>query len=890
MKKVLFIVPHLSTGGLPQYTLSLIKKIKDEVDVYCIEYSMIADIFVVQRKQIVNLLGNKFYSLKNEKTELNKIIKEINPDIVHLQEMPEFFMDRFVANKLYSIEREYKIIETSHDSSFDYTKKLYFPDYFALISEYQRQNFSKLNIPITILEADIEYKEKQNREEGLKKLGLDPNLKHVLNVGLFTSRKNQAEIFDYAKKLIDYPIQFHFIGNQADNFRSYWQPLLNDCPPNVKIWGERGDVDNFYSCMDLFLFTSRGTTGDKETSPLVIREAIGYGMPSLIYNLPVYLNMYNKYDNIDYLDFDDLYKNMRSICNKLGIQHSINFDMANAFNLKFIDNENKIEIQYLDSSRLETKISIKDIDSNVPIYWFDAVFENKNSYWTIPTPKRVYDFMKDDTFRGFLFEFYSPDDKLLFSKELVIKNSNGKRNVKLNLSNPFDCIFFNYNEMFVNGQYDCYGIKDIDTVFDIGANNGLFSLYLLNNGCKNVYAFEPNVNAIQNIHSILHKHSDYEIVEKAVYTKDEDLTFYISENNSTIGSISKDHVSSHAIPKEITVPAISLKTFIQNKDIKRIGLIKMDIEGAEYDIIDNLDDWIFDITDSFLIEFHSNINGKTKRMIEKIISHGFVLNQIRNQSTSENIDITQTYESSDVGTIYLVREEKKKFNNIKAVQFLLNDNIDKQNKSINNISPIQSYGIEYVQHYNDRYIDLPPVSKCNRPHDVSKELKQNSLTPGHYGCYESFKNVVLSEFDSNLDALIIFEGDAKISNMDLFIKKLEEVLELCNDELVDLISFGGIYDLESGYLQSNHIKKLSDDFFICDKIIGCQCIIIPKHFRKRIKNALLKEKWDALDCYLSNISQSNNFNLCVSNKTIVTQFEGKSDIDGYDKKFKEFEI
>jgi hypothetical protein len=128
VKKVLFIVPHLSTGGLPQYTLSLIKKIKDEVDVYCIEYSMIADIFVVQRKQIVNLLGNKFYSLKNEKTELNKIIKEINPDIVHLQEMPEFFMDRFVANKLYSIEREYKIIETSHDSSFDYTKKLYFPD------------------------------------------------------------------------------------------------------------------------------------------------------------------------------------------------------------------------------------------------------------------------------------------------------------------------------------------------------------------------------------------------------------------------------------------------------------------------------------------------------------------------------------------------------------------------------------------------------------------------------------------------------------------------------------------------------------------------------------------------------------------------------------------
>ena len=79
-------------------------------------------------------------------------------------------------------------------------------------------------------------------------------------------------------------------------------------------------------------------------------------------------------------------------------------------------------------------------------------------------------------------------------------------------------------------------------------------------------------------------------------------------------------------------------------------------------------------------------------------------------------------------------------------------------------------------------------------------------------------------------------------------------------------------------------------YFVCDKIIGCQCVIIPKHFCKEIKELLLKEKWDALDCYLSNISQKNNFKLGVSTKTIVTQYEGKSDIDGYDKKFKEFEI
>lgn len=656
MKKVLIVVPHLSTGGLPQYTLSLIKKIKDEVDVYCIEYNMIADVFVVQRKQIVNILGDKFYALRGDGNRLISVIEEINPDIIHLQELPEFFIPKDIANSLYNIDRKYIIIETSHDSSFDISNKLYFPDKFALISEYQRKRFSELKIPITILEADIEYKKRVDRTDGLKKLGLDPNLKHILNVGLFTPRKNQAEIFDYAKSMIDHPVQFHFIGNQAGNFQDYWKPLMDDCPNNVKIWGERSDVDDFYSCMDLFLFTSRGTNNDKETSPLVIREAIGHGIPSLIYNLPVYMNMYDKYDSVHYLDFENLHENTKNICKMVGLTYDKEFIKPELFSFVFHSSENKIEINYKDTPRLDTKVSIRDIDSKVPIYWFDAVFYDNNSYWTIPVPKKVYDFILDDTFRGFEIEFYNLNDELIYSKEFYIKDIPKKRNTVLNVSNPFDCLFFNYNEMFVNGNYDCYGIKGIDCVLDIGANNGLFTLYLLNNGCKNVYAFEPNTSAIQNMHSILNKHIDYEIVETAIYINDENLTFYITENNSTIGSISKDHVNKHAgngIPKEIIVPSMSLKSFTKEKSLNKIGLIKMDIEGAEYDIIENLEEEIFEITDAFLIEFHQNDNGQAKRMIEKIVSNGFEVNQIRKQSSVENYDITNSYENSIDGTVYL---------------------------------------------------------------------------------------------------------------------------------------------------------------------------------------------------------------------------------------------
>ena len=58
---------------------------------------------------------------------------------------------------------------------------------------------------------------------------------------------------------------------------------------------------------------------NKETSPLVIREAISFNIPSLIYNLPVYLGMYDKFHNVEYLNFDNLKENESKILDKLNI-------------------------------------------------------------------------------------------------------------------------------------------------------------------------------------------------------------------------------------------------------------------------------------------------------------------------------------------------------------------------------------------------------------------------------------------------------------------------------------------------------------------------------------------------------------------------------------------
>jgi FkbM family methyltransferase len=602
--------------------------------------------------------------------------------------------------------------------------------------------------------------------------------------------------------------------------------------------------------------------------------------------------MYDKYETIRYMDFNNIQKNIQSICQILNLEYSkpVIFTDEHIIDVWFEIETNKIHINYKSQNSLECKISVKDADSNVPIFWFETTLTKDSGCWVIPSPKHIYDFSAEETFRAFLIDFYDKDGNILISKELQIKDIQSKRTVKLELSNPFDCIFFNYNEMFVSGHYDCYGIENVETVLDIGANNGLFSRYLFERGCKNLYLFEPNIEATKNIKSILKDYSQYELIEKAIGVSDGELKFYVTDNNTTIGSISKEHVANHATPIEKKIPSISLKTFVKDCGINKIGLIKMDIERAEYEVIENLDESIFEMTESFLIEFHYNDGVNVTKLIEKIKSHGFRLDQIRDQSLSTNPDITDSYKTSLNGTVYLTKLPKKFRKNIKAVQFLLNGDYPKQEQSVQNLLILEKYGIGYERHYNNVYTDLPPSSKSSRPHDVGMELKPNSLTPTHYGCYDSFRTAVLSEFDSDLDYFLVFEGDAKIQDHEVFMSKLHEAIGLIDKHNLDYVSFGGIYDLEFGVLQSRVVEEMTEDFFVCDKIIGCQCILFPQKSRKKLKEILRTEPWDALDIYLNNVSAKYGLRVGVSRKTFVTQYDGISTIDSVVKQFKEFSI
>jgi len=297
-KRILFISPHLSTGGLPQYLAKKIQNFISDSDVFCVEYNYYGPEYVVQRNKISNLLGDRFFAAHGKGEMILEIISSVKPDVIHFEEICESFISDSILIEIFRSDREYSIFETCHSSTMDPKSKVFRPDKFIMVSPWIAKKFSSLGVEMNLLEYPIEDFT-PDKTSAIQALEFDPELKHVLNVGLFTPGKNQRETMDLASKFLDLPVQFHFVGNRAPNFKDYWEPLLSSLPSNCKIWGERSDVDLFYQAADLFLFTS-----NLELNPLCLKEALSWKLPVFCKRLPAYLDSYDSNSLVSYLKGD----------------------------------------------------------------------------------------------------------------------------------------------------------------------------------------------------------------------------------------------------------------------------------------------------------------------------------------------------------------------------------------------------------------------------------------------------------------------------------------------------------------------------------------------------------------------------------------------------------
>jgi len=184
-----------------------------------------------------------------------------------------------------------------------------------------------------------------------------------------------------------------------------------------------------------------------------------------------------------------------------------------------------------------------------------------------------------------------------------------------------------------------FDIKSSDTVIDVGAHIGLFTLYA-SQSCKigNIYSYEP----VKENFEILKENMNINNLKNVKI-----FNLAVSNSNSTITLFMNNDESGHSMFSEssenIIVKSTSLMKIFDDNKIKECNFLKLDCEGAEYEIIEKLPSTYFEMIEKIIIEYH---------MVD---SHPELLEKLQNKLSANNFKFETKMLFSDIGFLYATK-------------------------------------------------------------------------------------------------------------------------------------------------------------------------------------------------------------------------------------------
>ena len=166
-----------------------------------------------------------------------------------------------------------------------------------------------------------------------------------------------------------------------------------------------------------------------------------------------------------------------------------------------------------------------------------------------------------------------------------------------------------YNNVQLENLYEYWRpVKDGDVVVDIGANVGAFGVRALRKQLKVLYEVEASSKLIDTC-----------IENTLKYNSRNSPVKYLNQSISKPGN----RINSFTDQEEFTV--ITFKQFLQNNDILYIDFLKINAEGAEYDIFSSENIYFLKNNTMFIAaEFHLGYEDgkqKWKTFRDKYLSH-----------------------------------------------------------------------------------------------------------------------------------------------------------------------------------------------------------------------------------------------------------------------------
>ena len=174
-------------------------------------------------------------------------------------------------------------------------------------------------------------------------------------------------------------------------------------------------------------------------------------------------------------------------------------------------------------------------------------------------------------------------------------------------------IKFLFEEIFFKGQYFIELTERKPILFDCGANIGFATIFFKWMYPESeIFAFEPDKNTFELLKKNIDQNrlKNVNLFNFALTDKEGKIDFFI--DNSRPGSlIMSENFDRMPVSHKTLVDAVCLSGFIKERIVKKIDLIKMDIEGSEKKAMEDLDrNNQLNKISNFIIEYHHRIGNQ----------------------------------------------------------------------------------------------------------------------------------------------------------------------------------------------------------------------------------------------------------------------------------------
>jgi len=177
-----------------------------------------------------------------------------------------------------------------------------------------------------------------------------------------------------------------------------------------------------------------------------------------------------------------------------------------------------------------------------------------------------------------------------------------------------------YNEVYESNEYEIESFGDDDIVIDIGSHKGFFAKLCMDKGCKQIHCFEPEP---ENFNQLIENLKDYK------YFQAYNLAVSDRSGKRILHRVLGHNTGLHSFYSEgpgIESNTVSLDDILDH--IQKVSLLKIDAEGAEYEIIMNSKK--LNKIKNIVGEYHDNYTDKkSKDLFEFLEKNNFTITKIK---------------------------------------------------------------------------------------------------------------------------------------------------------------------------------------------------------------------------------------------------------------------